>query len=79
MRNQIDYNGYTIEATTRPKGKPEAWTLEVRITPKGRRTGARLCRAPNIYPTEELAVERCLEFGRRIIDGKARRKAEPTN
>jgi hypothetical protein len=68
MRNQIDYNGYTIEATTRPKGKPEAWTLEVR-----------LCRAPNIYPTEELAVERCLEFGRRIIDGKARRKAEPTN
>ena len=79
MINQIEYNGYVIEATTRPKGKPETWTLEVRITPSGRRTGVRRCRAPNTFPTEAMAVERCLAFGRRVVDGKARRKGDLRN
>ena len=70
MSSQIEYNGYVIEATTRPKGKPQGWTLQVRITPAGRRTGIRRCRASNLYPNEETAVARCLEFGRQIVDGK---------
>lgn len=78
MTNRIEYNGYVIEPTTRLKSKPHGWTLEVRLTPVGRRTGVRRCRAPNTFPSEELAVARCLEFGRRIVDGKAQRKVGPT-
>lgn len=74
MSNSIEYNGYVIEPTTRHTGKADSWTLEVRITPAGRRTGTRRCRAPNTYRTEEVAVARCLEFGRRIVDGKLQPK-----
>ncbi len=77
MKSSIEYNGYVIEPTTRLKGASDCWTLEVRITPAGRRTGVRRCRAPNTYSSEEIAVVRCLEFGRRIVDGKARRKVGP--
>ena len=70
MSNRIEYNGHLIESTTRHKGQSEGWTLEVRITPVGRRTGARRCRAPNTYASESVAVARSLEFGRRIVDGK---------
>lgn len=70
MTSKIEYNGYVIEPTTRLGTKPHGWTLEVRITPRGRRTGVRRCRAPNTYASEEVAVAHCLEFGRRIVDGK---------
>jgi hypothetical protein len=70
MSNSIVYNGYVIQPATRLRHKPEGWTLEVRITPAGRRTGTRRCRAPNTYANEELAVSHCLEFGRRIVDGR---------
>lgn len=77
MSNRIEYNGYVIEPTTRLKDEPQGWTLEVRLTPTDGRTEPRRCRAPNTYPTKELAVERCLAFGRRVVDGKAVRKADP--
>lgn len=76
MTNRIEYNGYVIEPTTRLRSKPSGWTLEVRISPAGRRTGVRRCRAPNTFPNQEIAVARCLEFGRRVVDGKARRRGE---
>lgn len=76
MSNRIEYNGYVIEPTTRLKGKADGWTLEVRITPAGRQTGVRRCRAPNTYPSEEVAVGHCLEFGRRIVDGKLQPRQE---
>lgn len=70
MTSSIEYKGYLIEPTTRHKGTQEGWTLEVRITPAGRRTGVRRCRAPNRYPRKDIAVARCLDFGRQIVDGK---------
>ena len=70
MSNPIEYHGYLIEPTTRLKDQSHGWTLEVRITPAGRRTGIRRCRARNTYPSEQVAVANCLEFGRRIVDGK---------
>jgi hypothetical protein len=76
MSTRIEYNGYVIEPTTRPKNKPDAWTLEVRITPAGRRTGVRRCRAPNIYPTEAVAVRHCLAFGRKIVDGELKPRGD---
>jgi hypothetical protein len=70
MSSPIEYNGYMIEPTTRLKPEPHGWTLEVRITPAGRSSGSRRCRAPNTYATEDVAVAHCLEFGRQIVDGK---------
>lgn len=78
MSTSVEYNGYVIEPTTRLKNKPYGWTLEVRITPAGRRTGVRRCRAPNTYPTEEAAVAYCLKFGRKIVDGKLTPRADTT-
>jgi hypothetical protein len=76
MSRKDEYNGYLIEPTTRLKPKSRAWTLEVRLTPKGRRTGVRRCRAPNTFATEELAISRCLQFGRMILDGKLQPRGE---
>jgi hypothetical protein len=72
MSHKVEYRGYVIEPTPRLKRKPSGWTLEVRLTPKGRRTGIRRCRAPNTFPTEELAIKRSVQFGRMIVDGKLR-------
>jgi len=77
MTRRIEYNGYVIEPTTRLKAKPHGWTLEVRITPAGRRTGTRRCRAPNMYTSEAVAVGHCLEFGRQIVDGKLQPRNSP--
>ncbi len=76
MNHRIEYNGYVIEPTTRLQDDPHGWTLQVRITPAGRRTGVRRCRSPKIYPSQEMAVARCLEFGRQIVDGKLRPKGK---
>jgi hypothetical protein len=77
MSQRIEYRGYVIESTTRLKRKPAGWTLEVRLTPQGRRTGVRRCRAPNTFATEELANARCLQFGRMIVDGKLQPRSGP--
>lgn len=76
LPHRIEYNGYVIEPTTKLREKPAGWSLEVRITPAGRRTGVRRCRAGNVYASEELAVARCLEFGRRIVDGRMQPRSE---
>lgn len=77
MSSTIEYNGYVIEPTTRFKDESRVWTLEVRITPAGRRTGVRRCRGPNTYASEALAVANCLEFGRQIVDGKLQPRTRP--
>jgi hypothetical protein len=77
MSHKVEYRGYVIEPTTRLKRQPAGWSLEVRLTPKGRRTGVRRCRAPNTFATEELAITRCVQFGRMIVDGKLRPRVEP--
>jgi hypothetical protein len=76
MTTSIEYKGYLIEPTTKYKGTQEGWTLQVRITPTGRRTGVRRCRAPNMYAREEIAVAHCLNFGRQIVDGKLHPRAK---
>ncbi len=70
MNNRIEYGGYVIEPTTQRKSQAHGWTLQVLITPMGRSTGVRRCRASNTYESEAEAVARCYEFGRQIVDGK---------
>ncbi len=78
MKSSIEYNGYMIEPTTRLKDDQDCWTLEVRISPTTGDSPVRRCRTSNTYPTKAVAVDRCLEFGRRVVDGKARRKVDPS-
>jgi hypothetical protein len=78
MSNRIEYNGHVIEANTKLKSEPHGWTLEVHIAPVGSDQRVRRCRAPNTYPTEDVAVARCLEFGRQIVDGKLQPRVDPT-
>ena len=70
MAASIEYNGHILTPATRHRRKPEGWTLRVHVQPVGRRGGLRKCRAGNIYATEAEATERCLQFGRLIVDGK---------
>jgi len=70
MAASVQYNGHILTPATRFQNKPkEGWTLEVHIKPVGRKLGGKRCKARNIYANEEHATERCLEFGRRIVDG----------
>lgn len=70
MTTRIEYNGHMIEAKTRHKSSPAGWTLQVHITNLGSPPAIRRCRGPNMYESKKLAVHHCLEFGRRIVDGK---------
>lgn len=78
MNHSIDYNGYTIEPTTRLREHPHGWTLEVRITAAGETSRVRRCRAPNTFASKDEAIRRCLSFGRKIVDGKLQPKARPS-
>ncbi|MBI4420324.1 MAG: hypothetical protein HY560_05815 [Gemmatimonadetes bacterium] len=72
MAPDIEYNGHVLTPATRLRSKARGWTLEVHIAAANRSTGLRRCRAPNTYATEAEAIVHCLEFGRRIVDGKLR-------
>jgi hypothetical protein len=78
MSDRIEYNGHVIEPTTRPTDDPHGWTTQVRITPLDRGTGVRHCRSRRVSPSQEAAVARCLEFGRRIVDGRLQPKRRRT-
>ncbi len=70
MAVSIEYHGHVLTPATRLRAQPRGWTLEVHIATANRRTGTRRCRAPNTYASEAEAAVHCLEFGRRIVDGK---------
>lgn len=75
MRKAIEYKGHVIEPRTQLSDEPHGWTLDVRIRPVDGQSRARRCRAPNIYASEEVAIARCLAFGRRIVDGELKPRA----
>ena len=65
------YKEFEIQAVPYKLLEPEEWTIKVLIV---KHTGdAQVTRpfsASNSFPTEEEAVQRCFEFGKRIIDGE---------
>jgi hypothetical protein len=71
MSTSVEYRGHILTPATRHRRKkPEGWTLQVHVKPIGRIAGVRKCRAPNLYSTEAEALERCVRFGKLIVDGK---------
>lgn len=67
--NQVAYKGFAITPRTFQIRGSGRWTLEILI---GRGGDYRAFNGPGTYPTEELAVRGCCDFGRRIIDGLER-------
>lgn len=70
MSNSIEYNGFLLRPAPRQVEDPAGWSLEVHITPANGEGKRRRCRGRNVYPTRERAEDRCVEFGRQIVDGK---------
>jgi hypothetical protein len=67
----IEYKGFTIVATPHRLDAPVRWSLDIDISREEQgAVYARHFEAANIFPTEDEAVEHCLEFGRRVVDGK---------
>jgi hypothetical protein len=71
----IDYHGYEIEA--RPElieePRPARWRVWIRMTHRyGRVTRIRYFQTPETFPTEEAAIERCFEHGKRLVDGQVK-------
>ena len=79
MASTIEYHGHVITPASRHRRRPPGWTLEVQIAAANRSTGIRRCRAPNTYPSEAEAIAHCLEFGRRIVDGKLKPRPKSSN
>jgi hypothetical protein len=65
--NPVSYKGFAITARTFQIRGSGRWTLDLLI---GRHGEVRFFSSPRTYPTEELAIAGCCEFGRRIIDGR---------
>jgi hypothetical protein len=65
--NPVSYKGFAITARTFQIRGSGRWTLDLLIGGHGI---LRAFSGPRTYPTEELAIEGCCEFGRRIVDGR---------
>jgi hypothetical protein len=65
----LTYKGFEITARSYQIRGTGRWTLDLLISYAGSR---RAFSGPTTYPNEALATSGCLEFGRRIIDGKVR-------
>lgn len=71
MVDEVQYKGYTIQATPDELAETKRWTVDIIIAKEnnGTATDAQYS-AGHSYPTEEEARQHCFEFGRQIIDGK---------
>ena len=63
------YKGFAITARTFQIRGSGRWTQDLLI---GRRDGLRSFSGPVTYSSQEAAITGCLEFARRIIDGRVR-------
>ncbi len=71
MSDEIQYKGYTIQATPDELSETKRWTVDIIISKERNGTATdKQFSANHSYPTEDEAKRHCLEFGRQIIDGK---------
>ncbi len=64
--SRVSYKGFHIRARSYQLHDTRQWTVDLEIERKGR---VRSFSLGERYATEGEAVARCVEFGRRIIDG----------
>jgi hypothetical protein len=69
--NDALYKGYVIKATPYQLKESKKWTVNITIEHHtGERINFKNFSAANTFETKEEAIKHCINFGRRIIDGK---------
>lgn len=67
----ITYKGYQIHPTPYQLADSGQWTINIHVAVEGEgQTKWRKFGAGNTFETKQEAIQRCLNFGRRIIDGQ---------
>lgn len=70
--NEVWYKGYKIMPATLQLVESGEWTIDLYIgKDKGNEWVERKFSAANTYKTKEEAISHCINFGKRIIDGKS--------
>jgi hypothetical protein len=69
--SSIQYKEYIIEAIPLQLRDSGEWTTDIRIRRfRLDKLHYRAFSAGNTFKTEEEAIQRCIDFGKRIIDGE---------
>jgi hypothetical protein len=67
----VSYKGFSITADPHQHPDSKEWNINISI---GRNTGAHVGNKPfstgDFFKTKEEAIQQCIGFGRRIIDGE---------
>lgn len=67
----VPYKGYVIEATPYQLSDSMEWTINIYIRrDTGEQITFRNFSATNTFKTKDEAIQHCIDFGRRIIDGE---------
>ena len=76
--NEIWYKGYKIMPAPLQLRESGEWTLALYIgINKGNKWVERPYRAANTFKTKEEAISHCINFGKKIIDGKSKNCSVP--
>ncbi len=67
----VPYKGYIIDAAPYKLAESKGWSINIHIMhDTGDAINTKNFSAANIFATQEEAIQHCIEFGRRIIDGE---------
>lgn len=68
---KVPYKGYVIEATPYQLSDSMVWTINIYIRfDMEEQITFRNFSAANTFKTKDEAIQHCIDFGRRIIDGE---------
>ena len=67
----VPYKGYVIDAAPYKLAESKGWSINIYIRhDTGDAINTKNFSAANIFATQEEAIQHCIDFGRRIIDGE---------
>lgn len=67
----VTYKGYIIEAAPYQLSNSMEWTIGIYIRrDTGDKITSRNFSAANTFKTKEEAIQHCIDFGKRVIDGE---------
>ena len=69
--DRVQYSGYVIDARTHQLADDNRWSLDISIEHHtDERVQVQTYGAVNTFETRDEAVQHCIDYGRKIIDGK---------
>jgi hypothetical protein len=71
MQTELLYKGYLIQALPQKLAESEKWTTNIHIMKDyGSHVTDKSFSAANQWDSEKEAIECCIDFGMKIVDGK---------